>query len=140
MIVSAFVLASILCVLSGLHVYWAFGGRWGSNAVIPTQVDSEQTLFTPPPIATLVVAAALAVAALLSLAQVQLINLGLPAWSLRTAMWGLSAIFLLRTVGDFRYVGMFKRVRGTRFARMDNLLYSPLCLLLSILAANLARY
>ncbi|MEM6428433.1 MAG: DUF3995 domain-containing protein, partial [Deinococcota bacterium] len=116
------------------------GGRWGGSAVIPTRAGSEHALFTPPPIATLVVAAALAIAALLSLAQVQLITLELPTWLLHTAMWGLSAIFLLRTVGDFRYVGIFKRIRGTRFARMDSLLYSPLCLLLSILAANLARY
>jgi hypothetical protein len=34
-------------------------------------------------------------------------------------------------VGEFKYVGFFKRVRGTRFATLDTLVYSPLCLLLA---------
>jgi hypothetical protein len=37
---------------------------------------------------------------------------------------------LLRAVGEFRYVGLFKRVRGTKFAVLDTFVYSPLCLLL----------
>jgi hypothetical protein len=38
----------------------------------------------------------------------------------------------LRSVGDFRLVGFFKRVRGTRFARYDSLLFSPLSLALGV--------
>ncbi len=38
----------------------------------------------------------------------------------------------------FRYVGFFKRVRGTRFAEMDTRYYSPLCLTLSVLAFSVA--
>jgi hypothetical protein len=37
----------------------------------------------------------------------------------------------LRTIGDFRLVGVFKRVRGTRFARLDSIAFAPLCLLLA---------
>jgi hypothetical protein len=36
-----------------------------------------------------------------------------------------------RAIGEFKYVGFFKRVRGSRFARRDTLLYSPLCLWLA---------
>jgi hypothetical protein len=50
----------------------------------------------------------------------------------------LAAGLLARTVGDFKYVGLFKRVRGTPFARLDTLLYSPLCLLLSLGVASVA--
>ena len=35
---------------------------------------------------------------------------------------GFAVVFLARAVGDFRYVGFFKRVRGTRFARLDTIL------------------
>jgi hypothetical protein len=35
-------------------------------------------------------------------------------------------------VGELRYVGFFKRVRNTSFARMDTLLYSPLSLCLGV--------
>jgi hypothetical protein len=47
--------------------------------------------------------------------------------------------FGLRAVGDFRFVGFFKRVRGSVFARRDTWLYSPLCVLIGVLAASLAR-
>ncbi|WP_268893745.1 DUF3995 domain-containing protein [Paenibacillus puerhi] len=42
-------------------------------------------------------------------------------------------------MGDFRYVGMFKRVRGSRFARHDNYVFTPLCfwLCMSFVAALL---
>jgi hypothetical protein len=42
---------------------------------------------------------------------------------------------LARAVGDFRYVGFFKRVRDSRFATLDTRVYSPLCF---VLAAGVA--
>jgi hypothetical protein len=45
---------------------------------------------------------------------------------------------LARAVGEFRYVGFFKRVRGSRFARLDTLIYSPVCLLLAVGVALVA--
>ncbi|TPO10981.1 DUF3995 domain-containing protein [Mesorhizobium sp. B1-1-5] len=43
-----------------------------------------------------------------------------------------AAIFTLRALSWWRYFGLFKRVRTTRFARYDSLLYSPSCLLLGL--------
>ena len=40
----------------------------------------------------------------------------------------IATAFTLRAVGEFKYVGFFKRIRGTQFARMDTRFYSPLCL------------
>ncbi|NRF91294.1 DUF3995 domain-containing protein [Paenibacillus frigoriresistens] len=31
-------------------------------------------------------------------------------------------------MGDFKYVGLFKRVKQTRFATYDTFLFTPLCL------------
>ena len=45
---------------------------------------------------------------------------------------GLALLFLLRAIGDFRLVGFFKRVRGTRFSTYDSCFYSPLCLGLAL--------
>ena len=45
---------------------------------------------------------------------------------------GLALILVARAVGDFRLVGFFKRVRGSRFAKLDSLIYSPFCLALGI--------
>ncbi|WP_416145629.1 DUF3995 domain-containing protein [Paenibacillus polymyxa] len=42
----------------------------------------------------------------------------------------LSCVFILRSIGDFKWVGFFKRKKGTFFAKWDTVLYSPLCFLL----------
>jgi hypothetical protein len=44
--------------------------------------------------------------------------------------WLLTVVFLVRAIGDFKWVGFFKKKRGTVFAKWDSLLYSPLCFLL----------
>ncbi|MGK9517941.1 DUF3995 domain-containing protein, partial [Salmonella enterica subsp. enterica] len=47
--------------------------------------------------------------------------------------WGISAIALImfaRAIGDSELVGFFKKVGGSRFARLDTFFYSPLCLML----------
>ncbi len=46
----------------------------------------------------------------------------------------LGFVFLVRAVGEFKLVGLFKRVRGTSFARWDTWLFSPLCLGISCAA------
>jgi hypothetical protein len=42
-------------------------------------------------------------------------------------------------VGNLRTFGWFKKVKDSAFARLDTWLYSPLCLLIALLAAGLAR-
>jgi hypothetical protein len=51
----------------------------------------------------------------------------------RVSAWLIAAAFALRAIGDFRYVGFFKRIRGSRFARLDTFAYSPLCAFLALL-------
>ena len=43
-----------------------------------------------------------------------------------------TAIFALRALGEFRLLGFFKHVRGTRFVTMDSFVYAPLCLVLAV--------
>lgn len=52
----------------------------------------------------------------------------------RVLALGLAA----RAIGEFRHVGFFKRVRGTRFARLDTIFCSPLCLALAVGVALVA--
>jgi Protein of unknown function (DUF3995) len=44
----------------------------------------------------------------------------------------ISLLFFLRAIGDFRYVGFFKKVKQTVFARLDSKYYSPLCLFIAV--------
>ena len=52
---------------------------------------------------------------------------------MRFGGWVIPIIFLLRAIGEFKYVGIFKRVKKTKFGRFDTKLFSPLCLIISIL-------
>jgi Protein of unknown function (DUF3995) len=124
----AFLVAIVLVCISGLHAYWAFGGRWGSDVVVP-QIGGKRT-FTPSPAATMFVAVALLIAALIVLAEADTVRLGAlePLVHLGAVMLGI--VFVARAIGEFRYVGFFKRVRGTPFADLDTRLFSPLCLAL----------
>jgi hypothetical protein len=132
--VTAFALAAVLAFLSALHIYWAFGGRWGWGAAIP-QIDGRLA-FTPSRFATVLVAFGLSAAALVPLVRTGVFQVPAPLWLSQWSVGILAFIFLVRAVGDFRLVGFFKRVRGTPFATWDTRLFSPLCLLL---AAGFAR-
>ncbi|RQR65828.1 DUF3995 domain-containing protein [Burkholderia sp. Bp9126] len=118
-----------LGVLALVHLYWACGGRLGKRAAIPER-DGEPVL-RPSRAGTFAVAVALAVSACVVAARAG----WLPAphsGALAAGTIVLALIFAVRAVGDFRYVGFFKRIRGSRFARLDTLCYSPLCAALSL--------
>jgi hypothetical protein len=123
--------AGILAALGSIHIYWAAGGRRGVALAIPQR--DGRPLFAPPPSATLLVAVLLFVAALLVAGAVAGWAAPLPAWVYRRGSAAVGVVFLLRALGDFRLVGLFKRVRDTPFARWDTLLFSPLCAVLGVL-------
>ena len=131
----AFLTASIFGILCLLHVHWAFGGRIAFSGV---PEKDGRPLFTPSRSATLFVAVLLALAALVVLERAAVGPGILPMALVRPATWTLAAVMLARSIGDFRYVGFFKRVRGSRFAQLDTRFYSPLCLLLALATAWVA--
>jgi flagellar biosynthesis protein FliQ len=124
-----FFIAITLALLSLLHLYWALGGRVGISAAVP-ELNGRKTL-NPGSAITFTVAFGLAVASLLALLRANLVTLPIvPALIIHAGVWTLTAVFLLRAVGNFGTIGLFKSVRGTRFARLDSIYYSPLCLAL----------
>lgn len=122
----------ILLAISGIHFYWAFGGKWGIDAVIPTNIKGKKMIKVGEGkssfIATLIVAFGLLAMVLLHLEKVQLL---LPTWIVFYSLKIIAGIFLIRAIGEFKYVGFFKKIKGTKFAINDTKFYSPLCLLLS---------
>ncbi len=90
----------------------------------------------PGALATLAVAIALLAAAGVVATQAGLIFAGaFQPYALILSVL-LAFAFLARGVGDFRYVGFFKKVVGSRFARLDTWVFSPLCVLLALLIAD----
>jgi len=129
--IPSIVLCVVFLALSAIHVRWLFGDQLAFEGVVPTR--NGKPLFRPGKGPTLLVAAALAFAAVISVWR-GFYPLVEPTWVPRVGIWVLAAVFALRAIGDFRYIGIFKRVRGTRFARNDSLFFSPLCIGISGLA------
>ena len=127
--VLALSLMAIFAFLALIHVYWALGGRLAKVAAIPELRGTPS--FVPGRMATLLVACGLFACVALVGAAAGLIDVPVQAIVVRWGCFGLASLLLLRAIGDFRLVGFFKTVRGSRFAWLDSALYSPLCLALA---------
>ena len=130
-------LVIVLGSIAILHAYWALGGRWASAFTVPTV--SGRRMFDPTPPATWVVSLVFVIAVIMVMGKVGWIRTGPLSWVFDASIWGLSLVFLLRAVGNLRSFGFFKTIKETPFAHWDTWFYSPLCLLLAMLAAGLAR-
>jgi hypothetical protein len=124
----ALALTAVFGALAALHVYWAARGSSGADGggAVPTRSDGTP-LFRPGRVSTLAVAAALGIAALVVLGRSGVMAPRGPVWIYRAGAWTVGAVLLLRTIGDFRYVGLFKRQRDSRFAMLDTRYFTPLC-------------
>ena len=136
--VAATFACTVLAALSLLHFYWAGGGRSGIGPAVPSH--GSVPVFHPGRLGTLAVASALLAMSLTIAARVNWISAPHLFDVARFGTWIIALIFALRTVGDFRYIGLFKSVKGTLFARRDTLLYTPLCILLSLAIAFVSLY
>ena len=122
----------ILFVLSVIHFNWVVGGSWGFANALPTNLEGKRML-NPKKLDSAIVAIGLLSFAFFFLIYGGILEVSLPNWLLSYGIWIISGIFLLRAVGDFKYVGFFKRIRTTDFGRLDARYYSPLCLLISVI-------
>ncbi len=126
------VLFLIFGFLSAIHFYWAFGGRWGIQAVFPTKDYNIKPQMPGVP-ATLIVAFGLLTIGLFILQKASFFNLQIPTWLDKYGLWIVAGIFGIRAIGDFNYLGFFKKIKHTKFAINDTNYYSPLCLAIVIL-------
>lgn len=125
------VAASTSFVLAAVHVFWAAGGRTGWQAALPHD-DSAQPLYRPGPGVTLVVAAALATWGALLLLVPSHVGPDALRWLVALG----AAVFAVRAVGDGKYVGFSKQFRGSRFAVLDDNLYTPIVVVMSFAGAG----
>ena len=121
-------LFTIFAILGGFHFYWLFGGTYGLKHVIPTKGPTTMNEQAIPPFATLIVALGLIFCGIVYLLKTELLILPIANWIVEYALWFVPSIFLLRAIGEFNYVGFFKKIKDTEFAKADSKLFSPLCL------------
>lgn len=132
MSILSLLLALIFMSLGAVHFYWALGGSWGIASTLPTKVNGQRVL-NPKKVDSFIVGAVLMAFALFYIVRSGLVPHQLPSWAGHYIGWIIPAIFILRAIGDFTYVGFFKRIKSTDFARADNRFFSPLCLGIGVL-------
>ncbi len=123
--------SAVLLFGAGFHLYWGLGGRLGAGVSLPQREDGSPAM-KETAAGALLVGLVLTLVFVLVLGFAGLIQLPVAHWLQKTAIIFWAAIFTLRALSWSRYFGLFKRVRNTRFARYDSLLYSPSCLLLGL--------
>ena len=119
--------------ISLLHFYWAFGGALGLNYALPT-TDIGERVINPSRLATLVVSVGLLGFASFYLIKIGFLTNTLPQVLLNYAGWFLSFVFIFRAIGDFKYVGFFKKITTTTFAEFDTKYFSYISLGIGVLA------
>ena len=134
--VLAIVVGAAFAALGVWHFAMALAPRGRERAAVPSV--NGRPLFVPSASATAAVGVGLWLCGVLVISTAGVIALGLSSRVQTTLCMALAFALLLRAVGDFRYVGFFKSLRGTRFAVMDTWCYSPICLALSIGVACVA--
>jgi|SRR5262249_18894718 len=133
-------LATLVCFAFVVIALWHFVMALRPVSWVSVAVPSRdgRPLFIPSRKATAAVGVVLLLFAGLVASTAGILSVGLPSTALSWLSYALALGLLGRAIGEFRYVGFFKRVRGSEFARLDTVLYSPLCLLLAVGVALVA--
>jgi len=131
------VLLSIIFISLGIiHFNWVIGGNFGFSESLPTKENGERVL-NPKKIDSLIVGIGLTTFGVFYFLKSGLVDLNPPLWSMKYGSWIIPSIFLMRAIGEFKYVGFFKSVKNTDFGKWDTKLFSPLCLAIGILGITI---
>lgn len=133
---------AIIAFAAGFHFYWATGGQRGFSVSLPQRPDGQPVLSHLLPLwrpAAFVVALGLVLLAGLVAAKGLSLEVGIAARLRDLALFATGGAFIARALVPNRYVGFFKTLRSTRWARYDTRLYSPLFLALGLLLLAVGR-
>ncbi len=124
-------LSLILIGLGIIHFNWVIGGKFGFLESLPTKESGERVL-NPKKIDSAIVGIGLAAFGLFYVFNSGLMEYNLPEWIMKYGSWVIPVLFLLRAIGEFKYVGFFKSVKNTDFGKLDTKFFSPLCLVIGV--------
>ena len=130
-------LSIVFGILGGFHLYWFFGGKWGLEKVIPSK-DKETESLSIPRLATLFVAIVLMFFGFIYVIKTGVIAIQIPYFIRKIVYWVIPLLFLVRAIGDFNYVGIFKKIKHTEFAKADSRVFIPICITIGIIGVLIA--
>ena len=131
-LILSLILFDVFLFLSLLHINWALGGKWGFEVVIPTNPKGQKVL-NPKKRYSLTVGLCLLVFSLYYLLKSDLLSFYVSSKTPFVAGWIISILFILRAIGDFKYIGIFKTIKETDYANLDSKYFTPMCLLMGVL-------
>ena len=114
---------AIIFGISAIHFYWVFGGKWGLSVALPEPVDLSKSFPKPGPFLTILVALAFLIMSLIVFGAKILPFTEKQIYYLRIA---IGMVFLLRSLGDFKYFGFFRKIKNTNFSKFDTQFFTPL--------------
>ena len=101
------------------------------DVAVPTNSNGRK-IFKPTKVGTLAVGLGLALFAWINLNFAGVLDAGIASVYLKYGMIAIAILFSVRFIGDFRYIGITKSFKKSKFAVRDQYFYSPLCFLISI--------
>ena len=126
------IISLLLIAISAIHFYWAAGGKWGAAAAVPQM--KGKLAFQPGRGITAFVALIFLAFAAAIFSRTTFSLPFLPEKWAQAGVWVIAVLFILRAIGDFRFVGFTKKVKGSVFARLDSRFYSPLSFFIGLVA------
>jgi len=126
------ILIIVFLIISIIHFYWVFGGLKGLNRALPTDEKGKRIL-NPGKIETSIVGLGLIFFALYYSTKIGIFQIELPKLIVDYSGWIISSIFILRAIGEFKYVGFFKKIRNTEFGKFDTRYFSFVSLTIGII-------
>ena len=112
-----------------IHFYWLLGGNWGLSVSLP-ETSTKTKPLKPGVFMTLIVALAFLLMAIIVL------DIDFLTVSKTTNFYlslAIAVVFLLRSIGDFKYFGFFRKIKSTDFSKYDTKIFTPLSLFIGIL-------
>ncbi len=125
--------------ISIIHFYWAAGGKWGFDSVLPTN-ENDTRVLNPKTIDSVIVGFGILLFAIFYMIRISVITINLPDWLLLYSGWVIPTLFLIRVIGDFKFIGLFKKIKDSTFAKNDSKYFIPLCSFLSFCGFLLQWY
>ncbi len=122
--------AILVFLISGIHFYWVFGGKWGLESVFP-EIKNKPKL-KPSKFMTVAVAILFFVIGLLILNATTYYSIEFINKHQSKVILLIAIIFGIRAIGEFKYLGLFKKEKTSLFAINDTKYYTPLCIWISI--------
>ncbi len=122
----------VLAVIAALHVYWGFGGLWPAadlRSLIDTVIGDPRMTEMPSRLLTLVVAGLIFAAGAFALTA----NLQAPRLLrvfFKIAIATIAIVFVVRGVSGYALPESIRARLSEPFAAYDQLIYSPICLVL----------